>query len=157
MVKHRLQLGRPHPKRRVTDRRRHGFERGTGGDDDARQSHQGQYQPADNRRRLWKTGKVDEDGQAQDTEHDGWHSGKIGDVHLNQVGPAVLRRKLFQIDRCGNADGQRQHQHDQHHIERPDDRHAQACCLGPLVGRIRGSDEAPVEPLRHDPGINQLF
>ncbi len=122
------------------------FKRGARRNDDRRQRHQCQHQTTDNRRRLRQARKVDEDRKTKDTEDNRRHSGKVRDIHLDQVGEPVLRRKFFQIDRRGHADRQRQNQHHDHHIKRPKDRHAKPCGFGAVFGGIRRGDEVPVEP-----------
>ena len=91
--------------------------------------------------------ELDEHGKAEDTEHDGWNRRQIGDVHLDQIGPAVGGGKLFQIDRCGHPDGQRQEQHHQHHEKRPQHRHPDPGLFGAGFGCIGASDEIHIEPL----------
>jgi hypothetical protein len=60
------------------------------GDDDGGQRHQREHQGANNRGRLRKANKIDEQRQAENTEHNRGNSGQIGNVDLDQIGPAVL-------------------------------------------------------------------
>ena len=70
----------------------------TAGDDDGRQSHEGQHQSADNGRRARQPEKIEENGQSQQPEHDRGHSRQVVDIDLDQFGEFVVRGKLFQID-----------------------------------------------------------
>jgi hypothetical protein len=80
------------------------------GDDDGRQRHQRQHHAADQRRRARQAEEVDEHREAEQAEDDRRHRGEVVDVDLDQVGPAVLRRELLEVDRRGDADRERQHQ-----------------------------------------------
>ena len=55
-----------------------------------------------------QTEKVDEHGQAEQTENDGRNRRQIIDVDFNQIRPFIDRSELFQINRRGDADGKRQ-------------------------------------------------
>ena len=70
---------------------------------------------------LRQVHELDEHRQTEDTKDDGRHRGEVRDIHLDQIGEAVLRCEFFEIDRRRNTDGQRQAQHHQHHEERADD------------------------------------
>ena len=59
----------------------------------------------------------------------------------------VLRGELLEIDRGGDADRQRQQQHDQHHVERADDGDAHAGGFRPA--RCAVGEQAGVEVLGH--------
>ena len=119
---------------------------GAGGDDDGRQRHQRQHQAADQRGRARQAGEVDEHGQAEQAEDDRGHGGQVVDVDLDQVGPAVLRRELLQIDRGGDAERHGQQQHGHHHEERADQRDADAGRL--RLARVAVGEQAGVEALR---------
>lgn len=145
MVERSLHFRGADPQCRIADRGRHGLQRGAGGDDDRRQRHQGQHEATDQRGRLRQVRELDEDGEAENTEDDRGNSREIRDIHLDQVGEAVLRREFLEIDRSGDADRQRQHQHHQHHVERAQHRHPDPGLLGAAVRGVRAEDEIEVE------------
>src|SRR5690606_25099253 len=76
-------------------------------------------------------------------------------VHLDQVGPAVFRRELLEVDRGGDADRQRQHEDHDHHVGRAEDGDAEAGRLGPQFRGIGGCDETPVERYVDQPLVPQ--
>jgi hypothetical protein len=55
----------------------------------------------------------DEHREAQQAEDDRGHGGEVVDVDLDEVGPAVLRRELLEIDRRGDPDREAQQEADQ--------------------------------------------
>ena len=95
--------------------------------------------------RARHAGEVDEDRQAEQTVDDRGHGGEVVDVDLDEVGQPVLRRELLEIDRGGDADRQRQHEDDQHHVERAESGDADAGSFR-TAGGAEG-EEAGVELL----------
>mmetsp|Transcript_18389 Transcript_18389/g.29735 ORF Transcript_18389/g.29735 Transcript_18389/m.29735 type:complete len:233 (-) Transcript_18389:6285-6983(-) len=93
--------------------------------------------------------KLDEHCQTQDTKHDRWHRSEVGNVHLNQIGPTVLWRKLLKIDRSCHAYGQRQEQHHQHHEQRANHRHADPRLFCAALRGICAKDKRRVEAFLH--------
>ena len=76
-------------------------------------------------------------------EHDRRHGGEVVDVDLDQVGPAIARRELFEIDRRRNAERKRQRERDEQHEERADRRAPDARELG--IARIAAREEVAIE------------
>ena len=70
-----------------------------------RQCHQRQHQAADKWRGLVELHEVDEDRQTQDTVNDGRHSCEVRDIHLDEIGPAVLGREFLEIDAAATPIG----------------------------------------------------
>ncbi len=89
--------------------------------------------------------EIDEHSEAEEAEDDGRHGRQIVDVDLDQIGQFVLRRELLEIDRGGNADRQRQDEHDQHHVDRADNSDAHACRFGPA--RCTAGEKPRIEAL----------
>ena len=73
----------------------------------------------------------------EQAEHDRRHGREVVDVHLDEVGPAVARRELLEVDGGRNPDGERQQQ-----------RHAAACRSSrrqrPSTPACSGSRESPL-------------
>ena len=118
VVEDRLMLRRADAERRLADRRRHRRQRRARDDDDRRQGHQCEHHAADQRRRARQAEPAEKDRKAEQTEHDRRHGSQIVDVDLDQVGEAVLRRELLEIDRGADTDRQADQQADEQQPER---------------------------------------
>ena len=132
-------------------RRRDGLQCGAARDDDGGQSHQGQDEPADQRRGARQAEEVDEHREAEQPEDDRGHRGEVVDVHLDEVRQPVGRCEFLEIDGGRDADGERQHEGDQQGVERadrgaPDPRELR-------LARVAGGEERGVEALLDAPGL----
>ena len=90
MVRHRLNLRRSDPQRRLADGRRHSLDSGSGRDDDRRQRHQRENDAARQCRRTRHTEKAHENGEAEETEDDRRNRGEVIDVQPNKNVPDLL-------------------------------------------------------------------
>jgi hypothetical protein len=86
---------------------------------------------------------VDEQGQAQQAVDDRRHGREVVDVDLDDVGPAVLRRELFQIDSGHHADRHGDQGGDHQHHGRADHRAQHAGLF--RLGRVGVGEEGEVE------------
>ena len=155
MVENGLHFRSTNSKRRITDRRRNRFERCARGNDDRWQRHQREHQSANDRSRLRKPYKIYEQCKAENTEHNRWNGGQVGNVDFDQIGPAILRRKLLEINRRSYTDRKRQNKHDQHHICRAENCHTKTGGFRPGVRGIRRCEEGPVKAKIQNSGFLQ--
>ena len=149
VVQHHLHLRGAEPERGLADRRRHRRQRCARRDDDHRQRHQAQHETADERRRARQPEDVDEQRETEQAEHDRRHGREVVDVDLDEVGPAIARRELLEIDRRRDAERERQRQRHEQHEERADRRAPDAGELG--IAGIAAREEVAVE-LQRRPG-----
>ncbi len=71
--------------------------------------------------------------EPEQAEDDRRHRGEVVDVDFDQVGEAVFRRKLLEVNRGGDADRKRQQESNQQRAQRPHQRAENAGLLGLAV------------------------
>ena len=120
MVENNLQTRRADAQRGFTDRGRDRGKRGACRNDNGRQRHQRQDQPADQRSRPWQLKETDKHSETQQPEHNRRHCREIVDIDFDDAGDAVFRGKLFKIYGRHDSNRKTDRQRHQNGQQRPD-------------------------------------
>ena len=67
---------------------------------------------------------VDKNREPEDPINNRRYRREVGDIYLDDVGPPVLGREFFEVDRRRHTNRQGQYQHHDHHVKRAEDRDA---------------------------------